>query len=45
MMSEHGMEYGEGRLDRESFSVGTLDDDDARRCWRAYTPDERLSEL
>ena len=39
------MEYLEGHLDRDSFSVGTLDDDDARRYWRARTPDERLSAL
>ncbi len=35
----------EDRLDRHSFSVGTLDDDDARRYWRARTPDERLAAL
>ena len=39
------MEYLEGHLDKDSFSVGTLDDDDARRYWRARTPDERLAAL
>jgi hypothetical protein len=39
------MEYAEGHLDRDSFSVGTLGDGDARRSWRAQTPDQRLAAL
>lgn len=39
------MDSLEGHLDRDWFSVGTLDDDDARRYWLARTPDERLSAL
>ncbi len=39
------MTFNDGHLDRASFSVGTLDDDDARRTWRARTPDERLGAL
>lgn len=40
-----GMEYLEGHLDREAFSVGTLDDGEARRYWRERTPEERLAAL
>jgi hypothetical protein len=40
-----GMEYDEGHLDRDSFSVGTLGDDDARRFWQERTPEERLAAL
>ena len=39
------MEYDEHRLNRDAFSVGTFDDDDARRYWRARTPEERLAAL
>ncbi len=48
MLSPHGlnaMEHDENRLDRDFFSVGTLDDDDARHYWQTRTPDERLSAL
>jgi hypothetical protein len=39
------MEDYDDHLDRDSFSVGALDDDDARRYWRTRTPDERLAAL
>jgi len=39
------MEYLEGHLDRNAFSVGTLDDDDARRYWQAATAEDRLAAL
>ncbi len=35
----------EQSLNRNSFSVGTLDDDDRRRFWRASTPEARLAAL
>jgi len=35
----------EMRLDREAFTVGTFDDDDARAYWKRRTPEERLAAL
>jgi hypothetical protein len=39
------MEDLEQGLDRDAFTVGTHDDGDARRCWRARTGEDRLAAL
>lgn len=39
------MENLEQGLDRNFFSVGTLDDDDRRRRWRTSTYEDRLAAL
>jgi len=39
------MEYLERHLDRNAFSVGTPDDDDARRFWQMATAEDRLAAL
>jgi len=37
------MTMDDAHLDRAALTVGSLDDDDAARCWRSRTPAERLA--
>jgi hypothetical protein len=39
------VDYDFDHLDRGSFVVGTLDDDETRSYWRTRTRDERLAAL